>query len=67
VALSTLELYAYGTLRDYTSSPDNYFVLSDSQLLRLKLLTLVSLAYQHKVSGFRCLMNYSFFDISIVM
>mmetsp|Transcript_6684 Transcript_6684/g.12876 ORF Transcript_6684/g.12876 Transcript_6684/m.12876 type:complete len:264 (+) Transcript_6684:76-867(+) len=48
IALSTLELFAYGSLRDYTSNPENFFALSDSQVYRLKLLTLVSLAYHHK-------------------
>lgn len=48
IALSTLELFAYGNLRDYASNPENFFTLSDSQVYRLKLLTLVSLAYHHK-------------------
>ena len=65
IALTTLELFAYGTLRDYNSNPENFLTLSDSQVYRLKLLTLVSLAYHHKVcvvcpgsSGVVCCIYY---------
>lgn len=48
-ALNTLELFAYGVLQDYTSNPGDFLELSDSQIFRLKLLTVVSLAYHQQV------------------
>ncbi|EPQ30166.1 uncharacterized protein PFL1_02282 [Pseudozyma flocculosa PF-1] len=39
-----LELFAYGTLPDYTASPSSFPELTAAQLLKLRQLTLVSLA-----------------------
>ena len=49
VVFNTLELFAYGTLKGYYDSQDKYFELNDSQLTRLKLLTLVTLGCKNKV------------------
>lgn len=48
-AIKSLELFAYGTLKDYTGRRDSFIQLTDSQIGRLKLLTLVSLASQEKM------------------
>ncbi|ORY26704.1 hypothetical protein BCR39DRAFT_540527 [Naematelia encephala] len=43
-----LQLFAYGTLKDYTDDTDRYPPLTTQQLAKLKHLTLVSLALQHR-------------------
>lgn len=47
--LNTLELFSYGTFKDYKSNPEGFLELSDDQLYRLKVLTLVSLSCRHKL------------------
>ncbi|EJT49928.1 hypothetical protein A1Q1_00941 [Trichosporon asahii var. asahii CBS 2479] len=48
-----LQLFAYGTLKDYISSPDSYPPLSPQQVAKLKHLTLVSLALEHRTLDLR--------------
>ncbi|WVR00198.1 hypothetical protein IAU59_007340 [Kwoniella sp. CBS 9459] len=43
-----LQLFAYGTLADYETSSSSYPPLSPAHMLKLKQLTLVSLALQHR-------------------
>nr|XP_019003353.1 uncharacterized protein I203_04392 [Kwoniella mangroviensis CBS 8507]OCF66814.1 hypothetical protein I203_04392 [Kwoniella mangroviensis CBS 8507] len=43
-----LQLFAYGTLTDYESNPSSYPSLSPTHILKLKHLTVVSLALQHR-------------------
>lgn len=46
--LNTLDLFSYGTYRDYsTSAEDTYVKLNNSQLLKLKALSVISVIHQH--------------------
>ncbi|EIW71782.1 hypothetical protein TREMEDRAFT_22874, partial [Tremella mesenterica DSM 1558] len=48
-AVNLLELFAYGTLQEYTSSPQSYTSLSPAHTTKLRHLTLVSLASQRRI------------------
>jgi hypothetical protein len=47
--VKTLELFAYGTFRDYSSDPGSYLELNSNQLNKLKQLTLVSFGSSRNV------------------
>jgi hypothetical protein len=47
--VKTLELFAYGTFRDYSSDPGSYLELNSNQLTKLKQLTLVSFGSSRNV------------------
>lgn len=47
-ALKTLNLFAYGTYKDYTSKPSDYLELTPAQRKKLQHLTIVTLATQSK-------------------
>ena len=55
--LSTLELFAYGTLSDYESQRDRYIVLSDAARRKLQLLTLASLATHSRILPYPLLLE----------
>ncbi|RYH08846.1 hypothetical protein EON65_40615 [archaeon] len=46
---ATLNLFAYGTYHDYVSNPANYIELSDSQVYKLRQLSVLSLVAQRQV------------------
>lgn len=48
-ALTTLELYAFGTYQDYVNNTQLYLELTPNQTNRLKLVSLVTLANSSKV------------------
>jgi COP9 signalosome complex subunit 7 len=48
-ALTTLELFAYGTYNDVKNNPDAYLELNDFQKIKLKQLSIISLAKENKV------------------
>jgi len=53
-----LRLFAYGTYQDYKNSPDKYTELSEKQLIKLKLLSLVTLSAQSKILKYDSLLSY---------
>lgn len=57
-SLKTLELFAYGTWAEYRNSGGSdsqiYIELNEGQIIKLKQLTIVSLAEQNKVSYTLC-------------
>ncbi|ORY26562.1 hypothetical protein LY90DRAFT_461456 [Neocallimastix californiae] len=53
-----LKLFAYGTYQDYKNSPDKYIPLSEKQLIKLKLLSLVTLSSQSKILKYDSLLEY---------
>ena len=48
----TLELFAYGTYRDYATEPDQYIALTPAMANKLKQLSIVSMAVQSKVLSY---------------
>lgn len=53
-----LKLFAFGTYQDYKNSPDKYIPLSEKQLIKLKLLSLVTLSGQSKILKYDDLLKY---------
>ena len=49
--LALLEVFAYGTVVDYTAAKNTLPHLSSAQLAKLRLLTIAELASRHKVGG----------------
>jgi len=54
---NTLELFAYGTYRDYTENRELYLDLTELQAIKLKQLTILSLAAKQKVIPFSTLQS----------
>ena len=44
---NTLDLFSYGTFKDYTSNPDNFISLTDAQTHKIRQLTVLTLAQTH--------------------
>lgn len=53
---NTLELYAYGTYNDYKLNRDKYLELTEAQLKKLKMLSILSIATNNKI------VSYQFFQ-----
>lgn len=53
-----LKLFAYGTYQDYKNSIDKFIPLSEKQLIKLKLLSLVTLSAQSKILKYDSLLEY---------
>ena len=49
--LSTLDLFSYGTVRDYTANPANYMTLNDQALTKLAQLTVMSCIQESSSKG----------------
>ena len=56
-ALQTLELFAYGTWGAYRASSSSYLELSEPQAMKLKMLTIISLAEQQKIIAYATLLH----------
>lgn len=55
--LATLQLFAYGTLKDYQSNPSNFTALTPLARRKLQLLTLASLAAHARILSYKVLLQ----------
>ena len=56
-SLATLELFAYGTYLDYKASPSSFLDLNDTQLKKLKQLSIISAATKNRIIPYTVLQN----------